>query len=230
MNELQGAYLRRERAREHLPDLETVVTTLIKTCESGVAAYEDPETGEWGPAPWVIDPLRLRAGMLAGEVLYNLRAALDYLVYVVAASDAGTPQDGTQFLIEDTQQGFTSRSKRFLKGVSEEHIALIRQFQPYKGCEWTGILRDLSNIDKHRELASVHVDFAATAFGQITEWRITPEGEADGEPTQHDMGMYLKGPANVLLPGGRPLIETLRHLEAQVGAVLFVFSYEFPSS
>ena len=229
MNELQGAYLRRERAREHLPNLEAVVATIISTCESGVAAYEDPDTGDWIPAPSVIDPLRLRASMLAGEILYNLRAALDYLVYVVATSDSGTPQNGTQFLIEDSQQGFTARSKRLLKGVSEEHVAIIRQFQPYKGCEWTGILRDLSNTDKHRELASVHVDFSMTAFGNVTEWRIGAEDETTGEPIEHDMGVYLKGPANVLLPEGRPLIQTLRELETQVGAVLFVFSYEFPA-
>jgi len=229
VNELQGAFLRRERAGEHLTNLDSLVSSLVSTCANGVLAYQDPESEEWQPAPWVINPLRLRVGMLAGEAIYNLRAALDYLVYVVAESDSGVPQGGTQFLIEDSQQGFTARRPRYLKGVSEEHVAVIRQFQPYKGCEWTRTLRDLSNTDKHRELASVHVNFAMTAFGTVTEWRFGGEVGAESEPTEHDVGVYLKGPAEVLLPDGRPLVETLRELEAQVGVVLFLFSYEFPS-
>jgi hypothetical protein len=226
MNELQGAFLRRERAREHLPNLEAVVSTIVQTCESGVVAYEDPHTGHWGPSPMVMDPWRRRASMLAGEIVYNLRAALDYLIYVLATNDSGTPQSGTQFLIEDTQQGFTSRSKRYLKGLTDEHVAIVRQFQPFKGCHWTGLLRDLSNPDKHRELVSVDVDFNPTALLTITQHG--PETDADGVPIENDVGMYLKGPALVYLPQQLPLIETLRELETQVGLVLALFSYEFP--
>lgn len=167
--------------------------------------------------------------MIAGEIVYNLRAALDYLVYVLAENDSGSPQSGTQFLIEDTQQGFTARSKRYLKGVSDEHIAVLRQFQPYKGCEWTGILRDLSNTDKHRELATVHLDFSATGVRMLTDYPLNGEPDADGVPVPEDVSMYLKGPAFVVLPDGRVLVDTLRELETQVGLVLLLFSYEFPT-
>lgn len=227
MNELQGPFLRRERAREHLPNLEAVVETIRQTCEQGVVAYEDPETGLWGPSPEVIDPWRLRAGMLAGEILYNLRAALDYLIYVLAQHDSGMVQSGTQFPIEDSQQGFTARKERILKGVSEEHVAIVRQFQPFKGCDWTRLLRDLSNIDKHRELASVDVDFSISSLLTITEHG--PEFDAEGVPVERDVGMYLKGPAAIRLPEGGGLVDTLRELETQVGLVLAIFSYEFPS-
>jgi hypothetical protein len=229
MNELQGAHLRRERAREHLPNLEVLVQTIIEQCENGVLAYEDPEAGEWKPAPGVLDPMRMRAGVIAGEILYNLRAALDYLVYVLAENDSGAPQSGTQFLIEDTQQGFTARSKRLLKGLSEEHTAIIRQFQPFRGCGWTGVLRDLSNADKHRELATVHLQFNPSGARVLTDYTFEIGPDAEGNPPQENMDMYLKGPAFVLLPEGPPLVDTMRHLETQVGAVLSIFAYEFPS-
>jgi len=172
-------------------------------------------------------PLATSGRNAGGRDCLQPGAALDYLVYVLAAHDSGKFQSGTQFLIEDSQQSFTARSKRYLKGVSDEHAAIIRQFQPYKGCEWTGILRDLSNTDKHRELATVDVDFSLTGLLTLTEHGL--EVDAQGNPIPMSVGVYLKGPALVQLPDGRPLVDTLRELETQVGLVLAIFAYEFPS-
>src|SRR5689334_11619575 len=133
-----------------MPELERLVGEIVQLCENGVLADVDLES-EWvRPAPWIVDPLRNRASVVVGEIVYNLRAALDYLVYVPAEQDSGARQSGTQFPIEDSQQGFTAHRPTRLKGVSDEHAAVIRQFQPYRGCEWTRTLRDLSNPDKHR--------------------------------------------------------------------------------
>src|SRR5437868_5186403 len=133
MPSLQGAFRRHARAREHLANLEGVIDQIETLGENGVLAEQNPETGIFGPAESILGPLRLTAGVLVGEIVHNLRAALDYLIYVMAESDAGSPQIGTQFLIEDSPQGFTGRSPGYLKGISEEHVAVIRQFQPFKG-------------------------------------------------------------------------------------------------
>ncbi len=230
MNELQGAYRRHARAREHLTNLEGIVSQIEQLGANGVLAEKDPDTGEIGPSKAILDPLKLDAGVLIGEIVHNLRAALDYLVYVIAASDAGATQKGTQFLIEDSPQGFTGRSPRLLVGVSEEHVAIIRQFQPFRGCEWSGILRDLDNASKHREVLSVGVDLNIATVLQMTEYRIGGELDADGSPESLGVNVYLKGPVQILLPEGRPLIETLTEIQTQVGLVLFLFNYEFPPS
>src|SRR2546426_2343656 len=126
MNELLGAYRRHARANEHLTNLNNLVGQIRQLCENGVLAEEDSETGDFRPSENILGPLKLDAGVLIGEIAGNLRSALDYLVYVLAANDAGAPQQGTQFLIEDTPQGFTGRSPRLLVGISEEHVAIIR--------------------------------------------------------------------------------------------------------
>jgi hypothetical protein len=36
----------------------------------------------------------------------------------------------------------------------------IKRYQPFAGCQWTGLLRDLNNPDKHRTLTSVYVEFS----------------------------------------------------------------------
>lgn len=232
MNELQGALLRRERAGEHLPELQRLVGEIIQLCENGVLAHVDLETEEVRPAPWIVDPMRNRASVLVGEMAYNLRAALDYLVYVLAENDSGSSQSGTQFPIEDSQQGFTAHRSTRLKGVSDEHAAIIRQFQPYRGCEWTRILRDLSNPDKHRELVSVDVDFTLKRLITMHEVDVTgsaEDGAQVGSADDADMTVYLKGPALVTLPDGLPVVETLEELNRQATVLLFLFSYEFPS-
>jgi len=232
VNELQGAFLRRERASEHLPELERLVGEIVQFCENGVLADVDFETEMVRPASWILDPLRNRASVRVGEFVYNLRAALDYLVYVLAEADSGTRQNGTQFPIEDSQQGFTAHRHTRLKGVSDEHAAIIRQFQPYRGCAWTRILRDLSNPDKHRELVSVDVDFTLNRLMTLTEHGIltgSDEGDTEVDSADSDMTVYLKGPALVTLPDGLPVVETLQELDRQATLLLFLFSYEFPA-
>jgi hypothetical protein len=227
-DELRGAYRRHSRADEHLTDLQGVIERIQQLGEYGVLAEQDPDTGEIGPSHAVLNPLKLDAGVLVAEIVHNLRAALDYLVYVLAESDAGTPQSGTQFLIEDSAQGFTGRSPRLLVGVSDEHVAIIRQFQPFKGCEWTGILRELDNASKHREVLSVGVDLSVATALQMTEYVVGGELDADGNPPSLGVEVYLKGPVEVLLPDRRQVVDTLRYLHTQVGNVLGLFVWEFP--
>jgi hypothetical protein len=106
-------------------------------------------------------------------------------------------------------------------------VAVIRQFQPFKGADWAGQLRDFDNASKHREILSVHVDLSAGAVLQLTEYRVGGELGADGAPVPEGVQMYLKGPVDVLLPEGLPLMDMLRNIQTQVGIVLLVFTQEF---
>jgi hypothetical protein len=229
VNELRGAYRRHARAGEHLANLEGLVQRITALCENGVLAQQDPDTQIWGPSQTVLDPLTAEAGVLVGEIVHNLRAALDYLVYVLAESDSGAPQADTQFLIADTPQGFTGRGPGCFKGLSDEHVAVIRQFQPFKGGEWTRTLRDFDNAAKHREIVSVNVDVSISSVLQLTEYVLGGELDADGKPIPLGVNMYFKGRPEILLPEGHPIMETLRELQTQVGFVLGLFTYEFPA-
>src|SRR5262249_34225904 len=102
-------------------------------------------------------PLDLMFSILVGEVCYNLRAALDYLVFDLARRDSGAEQEQTQFLIEDNTDKFQKKVPRRLKGLTPAHVAAIEVLQPYNGCEWTRQLRELSNPDKHRTLVPVQI-------------------------------------------------------------------------
>lgn len=161
---LSEAQARVDRVTYHLSELTTLLDDTAAACLDELEINRDPMTGEVAeviePETFSTSPPPL-AAVLIGEVVYNLRAALDYLVYTLALSNTGTKVEGTQFPIEDTCEGFEARisgrlgRKRvspFLKGVHADHVEMLRVLQPYKDCQWTRVLRDISNPDKHRHL------------------------------------------------------------------------------
>ncbi len=96
--------------------------------------------------------------LTTSEAVGHLRSALDYLVHELAWLDSGEKpgtRSKTQFPVEDTLERFNDRRRTFLAGVSDAHAAEIALLQPFNGCLWTELLRDLSNPDKHRELLTV---------------------------------------------------------------------------
>jgi hypothetical protein len=158
---LDGARIRVERAQHHISSIDGRLEQFRRKLLPALNFRVEPDKISWNKFP-VILPLELAA--LVGEVIYNLRAALDYVVFELAAADSGRTQHGTQFPIEDRPEKFRKRRKTFLLGVSDAHVSQIEALQPYRGIAWTAKLRELSNPDKHRSLT---VLFGA-GRGQVT--------------------------------------------------------------
>ena len=107
----------------------------------------------------------------AGQVAYNLRSALDHLVWQLASSHgqcAGKhngkecPGTGNAFPIHDCHS--SSRFERQLCGVTPAAKAYIMDVQPYRAMQYgcvpyaesvgkdLSLLHEVCNIDKHRHL------------------------------------------------------------------------------
>src|SRR5262249_18516344 len=152
-----------------------------------------------------------------GETIYNLRSALDYLVYELFYLDTGAPprrQHLTQFLIVDTPQAWnahipnsktTSKKRRvmWLYKLSPSHQADLYRLQPCSGCTWTKVLSELSNPDKHRRLTFVE-----------PVKKLAPEGP-NARLSQPTMMTYsLTG--DIAFEDGTPVIPTLKDLQQKV--------------
>jgi hypothetical protein len=104
--------------------------------------------------------------LLAGEAVQNLRSALDHLVYELSGNNRRT-----QFPIFTDRCEFQVLGTRKLKGVSEAKRALIEKSQPYKfmpedaAHHPLAVLSSLSNLDKHRVLATVVSSVAHEGVG-----------------------------------------------------------------
>lgn len=97
----------------------------------------------------------------AGEFAYNLRSALDHLVWQLVEVNGEEPSRGNSFPIykdSPTDKGIEIR----LHGVSPRAKCYIKSVQPYqndhasigKGLQ---LLNDMCNIDKHRHLVMANV-------------------------------------------------------------------------
>ena len=157
--------------------------------------------------------------ILIGECVYNLRAALDYLVYELSLLDYNGKVVGRipQFIIEDEPTTWRTNKWR-LKFMSAKHQGMLKRLQPFKGCDWQVILRELSNPDKHRTLAVV------------TSQKVTfvpPWPETIPPPMYTATNMEGKLIFHVAFDDGSRVIETLQELVSEVANVLNMFNPEF---
>jgi hypothetical protein len=222
---LDGAFQRVKRTEKHLAELDVD----IRAFEEAQGQFradnlnEEQIKAEHAKGGEVPLPMPSQVSILIGEIAYNLRSALDYLVYALAVLDSGVEQDRTQFPIEDTPERFERRKKQgFLRGLNAAHIADIERLQPYKGCDWTRLLRGLSNPDKHRHLTlTIRPKQMVLIIGRT----VTQTGPDTFETNVDVKDRWAE--TRVLFPGGSPIVETLQTLKSQVADTLDAFKPDF---
>lgn len=162
---LDGIRLKLQRAYQQLDALKAEMAEFLKG-DTYEPAIEFRRIRSAREAPCVIDftirmivkkPCPPMWGILIGEIVHDIRSALDHLVYQLVIHASGKPPTvRTQFpiLLEDTK--FAGDGLNMLRGVSNKATALIKTLQPFSTGEdvksplWH--LNQLSNIDKHRTL------------------------------------------------------------------------------
>ena len=234
MHPLDGAHERVTRSSEHLSDLQSMVGEFLRSPIIATATVFNSQSQQ--PIVDILahpfakekfGPIPLRISILVGEVIYNLRCSLDYLVYELACLDSKQIVEGTQFPIEDSGEAFVSRigliSDRrrkgvYLRGVSDTHVALISALQPCYGCHWTLVLRELSNPDKHRHLTIVNSPFFIAS---------SPTDQTEAIIPSQPMQMNYKVTRQIAFDDGTFVIETLEQLQSHVSETIDALDSEF---
>ena len=114
--------------------------------------------------------------LLAGEAIQNIRSALDHMVYAASGG-----QSRTQFPIFTDPVEFEKKAPGMLVGVPDSVRETIEKAQPYRDYPpdpaqtMLEQLRVLSNLDKHRTLATVvsavHREGVGTQTGVNISWQ-----------------------------------------------------------
>jgi len=164
-----GCWVKVNRAKQHRDDLERYIreTFSDKDNRPTLGAKFDAESGDHiiyiNHVP-DLGPFSDNVAARVGDVVHNLRSALDHLAFQLARGESLTPeqQRKVQFPIFDCEKDF--RRKCYLGDIAPEHRKIIEKLQPYHGLagrpdSWSGpyihqlaLLRDLDNMDKHRIL------------------------------------------------------------------------------
>ena len=156
---LVGIHAKLFRAEQQIQNIIDEADALCKRVKQGIVrdVCSDDEQiwiyrNETPEAP-------LRWSILIGEILYNLRSALDHMVWQLVLSNEQAPGRHNEFPIAKNQQHWQQEKVRTLKGVSQRHQAMIGYLQPFTGrinlpfdVSKLKVLDDLSNMEKHRHL------------------------------------------------------------------------------
>jgi hypothetical protein len=158
---LAACWAKHDRAHEHCGELHDEFERYfadepVRIESSGF----DAVSGWWTFRTVEVKRLPLRPSVIVGDVVHNLRSALDHLVCQLVLFNHQTPTTGNQFPIESDRTRFSKSARRMLAGVRDDHATRIEALQPFNRTEddelskaraWAlGLLRDLSNQDKHR--------------------------------------------------------------------------------
>lgn len=170
---LDGPIAKLDRAKTHLHTLHKSVGAYkrTKSHEFPVTKF-DPETGEKVLSLRILKhPKNPEWGLILGDVIHNLRAALDHLVWQLVILNGEKPRRQNAFPIIGTKSEYWEVSKGHsesvrdyrLRGVAEDHRAFIDIVQPFIAGDdpQTALvhLSWLSNTDKHRV---IHGGFVLT--------------------------------------------------------------------
>jgi hypothetical protein len=105
-----------------------------------------------------ISPIPNTIPSIAGDVLQNLRSALDHLAYQLFIVNGGSGLGRhVYFPISDDATKYKAETPRKVKGLGQKAIKAISAIEPYKGgssdkSDTLWRLHTLNNIDKHRAL------------------------------------------------------------------------------
>ena len=94
--------------------------------------------------------------VLVGQIVENLRSALDYMVFELSAlNEEEFNQRTPQFVIAEDESSFRRQARRRLRYLSDEQKGFIEQIQPYHGNRVLGLLGQMAGAGKHRRLLTV---------------------------------------------------------------------------
>ena len=144
-----------ERAKHHLLDLQNAVKRFQDSSPYEIEAYDEDATGDQVYIVHVLREPPIALATILGDVVNNLRSALDYLVWELAS---GRGSDTLYFPIRHTAGDF-ERAIRGLEQIIRSNVAidLLRATQAYEGGSGHGLwqLHQLNRREKHRFLIPV---------------------------------------------------------------------------
>jgi hypothetical protein len=162
--DLRGAYLKIERAKKHISDLDAQRVAFLGTDPyHGIPKFNAEEncTEYILPSlPAIPDDIPL----MLGDAVHNLRSALDYVACELVRSVNIEP-DRAYFPISESRKKYKANSGGQTYGMPTEAKNDIDRIRPYLGGNngfW--LIHKLDIIDKHRLLVTVGM--------RIGEWSV----------------------------------------------------------
>ena len=167
---LDGIHVKLARAEELWNELGASLAQFLEGAPYRSEGAFDAETSEWVVRFRLDEEPPLRWGILIGDVVHNLRSALDHLAWQLVLVNGCEPTRRTQFPIYCDEARFSGRGQAQIAGMADEDKATIEELQPFRQRSERErphelmVLQYLSNVDKHRVVHTTLVQTAGSQF------------------------------------------------------------------
>ncbi len=160
-----------DRAKEHTAELKRQLNTFFSSNPFKVGAKRDPQTQRLIYYIVSAEPIPDVISLVVGDVIQNLRSALDHLAYQIVCNDTGEKPpkpNAIYFPIADDFTRYEAKKNNNLEGAHPDTIAAIDALKPYKGGNDTiWALHRLNNIEKHRVLLTAGSQMTGLNIGHL---------------------------------------------------------------
>jgi hypothetical protein len=167
--DLTGVRAKFERARWHAQEFDVGAQTIINNRPFELVA--GVESDGWCHIRWKQNgeaPDTTPLALIFSDMLYNLRAALDYIAWQLVLANGGQPGRHTSFPCVSDQAKWNDAVDKPLKDIDNRWVAEIAKLQPFDA-SYTGapehhpfaILDAANNLCKHRLLPATLMSTAS---------------------------------------------------------------------
>lgn len=156
MLDVSSSVVKAGRARELLEQLKAAREEVVRANFMNVVFHRDGR--DVVALLHYFAPMPTQLSCIVGDVVHNLRTALDHLACAAVEQGGGTVTRRTQFPVNETQDAFHKAVFRGeqLKGAPSAFIAFVESLQPYHSAvpseNLLHVIHRLDIRDKHRQL------------------------------------------------------------------------------
>ncbi len=208
---MEEVWVKIQRANYHAQELKRAVHFFFDTTPYAVSTNRGAD-GKLFYYVSKVDDLSPAMAAVIGDIIQNLRSALDHIAYRLFIQNGGDKNTAKHiyFPIFESEEKYNSEMARKTKGISAEAIKIIDSIKPYKECNrilW--LIHELNNLDKHRLLLTAGSSFNRFDVGEHIKMHMG-KGLIDGTDLVFpETPLLFLSPANKSFP-------------LKVGDVLFV--------
>lgn len=173
---LEGCFLKLARAKEQRDELKRELGPALDTVHVSVLTETlyDVSAQQFAVKVVYAPELPPRLSVIAGDVVHNLRSALDYVAFQAVWKNKGKPWRRSQFPLVSGPTCFSKGDLVLLRKIGPTFAAIVKRNQPFEDINdyvseglaadlkeamlarrdnsALEVLRELSNLDKHRLL------------------------------------------------------------------------------
>lgn len=226
-----------ERANKHIADLDREAGIFLSSNPYEITTKRNPQTRQLIYYLTRVDPIPTQLTAIVGDVVQNLRSALDHLAQQLwLVNNPGATSAGDVYFPTDSSAAqFKANAPGKIKGLRQDAIDAIYRIEPYDGGQGgdLSVLNRLNRIDKHQKVFQKL--WPGETSPKIDYWvrpadngplKVGSELVVLGPDAEFDKDVKFKIAIALDEPGiveRKPLMVTLKHFADLVGNTVTLF-------